>query len=357
MTNYFDPMSKKQFLVHLLRYLFYTSIFCSIIALLFRVVGNSDFLDSFVISQSIGLLVCCAVVFSLHTFKPDNKLKIVLVLLPAIFIGVSAGFILGFKLIGVDFSELFETSFILRYFIISTIFGIIISYFFFSKEIMESKEAAIQEERIKRLDMEKKAVETNLRLLQAQIEPHFLFNTLSNIVSLLDTDPDKGKSMIEDLIHYLRTTLYKTRDTVTTVGEEMQIVGAYLKIFKVRMGERLRYKIDIPEDVKNLPFHPMLIQPLVENAIKHGLEPKINGGEIWISGSMDGNMLRIEITDTGVGLYENSTPGVGIDNIKERLKSLYGEKGRLILKENHPSGLIAVIEVPCEPDQGHHRGR
>jgi LytS/YehU family sensor histidine kinase len=136
----------------------------------------------------------------------------------------------------------------------------------------------------------------------------------------------------------------------------MQIVEAYLKIYKVRMGDRLQYDISIPDELKKIRFHPMLIQPLVENAIKHGLEPKINGGEIWINCSMDGNILRLEINDTGVGLYENSNPGMGIDNIKERLKSLYGDEGRLILKENQPSGVKAIIEVPHEAGQGDHRG-
>jgi sensor histidine kinase YesM len=356
MGDYFNSMSRKQFLAHLLLYLFYTSIICTVIALLFLVVADKNFLDSLIISQCIGLCACCTIMLSLHVFKPENKVKIVLILVPAIIIGVSVGFILGFKLAGLGISELFEMSFVIRYFILSTIFGLVISYFFFSKEIMESRETEIQEERIKRLDIEKKAVETNLRLLQAQIEPHFLFNTLSNILSLLDTDLEKSKSMLNDLIHYLRTTLSKTRDAITTIGEEMQIVEAYLKIFKIRMGDRLKYGIEIPDNVKNSSFQPMLIQPLVENAIRHGLEPKINGGEIWIRGSIDGNILRLEIIDSGVGLYENSNPGMGIDNIKERLKSLYGDKGRLILNENHPSGLKAIIEVPYEANQSNHRG-
>jgi LytS/YehU family sensor histidine kinase len=193
-------------------------------------------------------------------------------------------------------------------------------------------------------------------LLQAQIEPHFLFNTLSNILSLLDSDLEKGKSMLTDLIQYLRTTLSKTRNDTTTIDGEMEIIRAYLNIFKIRMGDRLQYHIDIPDNIKDIPFQPMLIQPLVENSIRHGLEPEIQGGEIWIRGTPDGDILRIEITDTGAGLYENSHPGMGIENIRERLKSLYGDKGRLILKENQPSGVKAILEVPYEPDQGYHSG-
>ena len=346
----YKSMGKKDFLIHLLIYLFYTSIISTVIALLFLLVGNEKFSTSFIISQSIGLVVCCCVMFSLYIVKPNKKSTMFFILIPAILLGNSGGFILGYILAGLNISELFKINFILRYFILSSIFGVVVCYFFFSKEIIAAKEKLIQEERLKRLETEKKAVEANLRLLQAQIEPHFLFNTLSNIRSLLDNDLDKGKLMLEDLMHYLRTTLSKTRSFVTTIGEETSIVESYLKIFKIRMGKRLSYNITIPDALKSIPFHPMLIQPLVENAIKHGLEPKINGGEILINGSIDGDILRIEITDTGVGLYENSNPGMGIDNIKERLKYLYGDRGQLILKENRPTGLKAIIEVPYEGD-------
>ena len=350
MSYKYKSISKKDFLIKLLFYFFYTSIISTVIALLFFVVGNVKFSTSFIIAQSIGFVVCCCVTFSLYIVKPNKKSTMFFILIPAILLGNSGGFILGYILAGLNISELFKINFILRYFILSSIFGVVVCYFFFSKEIIAAKEKLLQEERLKRLETEKKAVEANLRLLQAQIEPHFLFNTLSNIRSLLDNDLDKGKLMLEDLMHYLRTTLSKTRSFVTTIGAEIEIVESYLNIFKIRMGKRLSYKVSIPDALKTIPFHPMLIQPLVENAIKHGLEPKINGGEILINGSIDGDMLRIEITDTGVGFSENSNPGMGIDNIKERLKYLYGERGQLILKENLPSGLKTVIEVPYEGD-------
>jgi len=167
---------------------------------------------------------------------------------------------------------------------------------------------------------------------------------------LLDRDIEKSKSMMEDLIHYLRTSLSKTRQDNTTIGQEMEMIRAYLNIFKVRMEDRLKYTIDIPGRISRLRFPPMLIQPLVENAIKHGLEPKIEGGEIVISGEVKGNILRLEITDTGLGLHGNGNSGFGLSNIEERLRSLFGEKGRLIFEENRPSGMKAVIEVPYDRD-------
>jgi len=124
------------------------------------------------------------------------------------------------------------------------------------------------------------------------------------------------------------------------------MIRAYLNIFKVRMGDRLLYKIELPEKLKANSFPPMLIQPLVENAIKHGLEPKIDGGEILISGEEKNGILRIEVVDTGGGFKEGKNFGMGLSNIRERLQSLYGNSGRLFLEENQPNGLKATIEVP-----------
>jgi LytS/YehU family sensor histidine kinase len=126
----------------------------------------------------------------------------------------------------------------------------------------------------------------------------------------------------------------------------MEMIQAYLSIFKVRMGSRLSFKIDMPKDLATISFPPMLIQPLVENAIKHGLEPMIAGGEINISGAEIDGLLRLEIADTGMGFKEQREFGMGLSNIRERLYALYGDNGRLILEENQPHGLKAIIEVP-----------
>jgi sensor histidine kinase YesM len=228
------------------------------------------------------------------------------------------------------------------------LFGSIIIYFWHTHEkLMETKTMA-QDERIRRLTSEKEAVESNLRLLQAQIEPHFLFNTLSNILSLLETDTKKGQSMLADLTHYLRTSLSKTRKDVSTLGQEMEMVRGYLKIFKVRMGDRLQYKVEMPDDLKDAPLSPMIVQPLVENAIRHGLEPKVGGGAIDIRAYQHKDRLVVAVADTGLGMQGDHEPGTGLNNIRERLKSLYGDRGRLTLRENDPTGVKAIIEVPHE---------
>jgi sensor histidine kinase YesM len=126
----------------------------------------------------------------------------------------------------------------------------------------------------------------------------------------------------------------------------MEMIQAYLGIFKVRMGDRLTYDIDLPRHLESISFPPMLIQPLVENAIKHGLEPRVDGGKIRISGTEKNGMLRLELADTGDGFQQERDAGTGLSSIRERLQSMYEDSGRLILEENQPHGLKAIIEVP-----------
>ncbi len=220
------------------------------------------------------------------------------------------------------------------------------TYFFITRKRLKLRGESLEKERIKRAEVEKEALEAKFRILQAQIEPHFLFNTLSNVVSLIDTDPARGKAMLLDLTRYLRTSLARTMPDKTTLNQEMQMISAYLNIQKIRMGERLNFRLEIPEDTRQLPLPPMLLQPLVENAVKHGLEPKIDGGKIAIRASRDRGLLKIDVTDTGLGLTSFNSGGVGLRNVRERIGLLYGDQGRFTLLENAPSGVQATIEVP-----------
>jgi LytS/YehU family sensor histidine kinase len=214
------------------------------------------------------------------------------------------------------------------------------------------------QERIRRLTSEKQTIQTQLKLLQAQIEPHFLFNTLSTIASLLDTDADAGKAMLTDLTRYLRASLTTTRAARTTLGTELELIAAYLNILKGRMGRRLQVTIDIPEEMKPLPLAPMLIQPLVENAVIHGIDPQIEGGAIEIRVQRNDGAVEIVVADTGCGFSMDSrNGGVGIANVRERLAALYGDRGRLRFTENRPNGVRAIIEVPYadNPSRDHRR--
>ena len=340
---------------HVLKSFSYTALFNTAIALFLTFLEfGGGFVKTFIITQCIGMSICACILLVNFLFKSAKPFIQIAAIFVAMIIGSVIGTLLGTVAAGIGTSIFFQEYSLFQMIILGLVFGTIISYFIFSRETITTTKTMVQEERIKRLISEKKAVESNLRLLQAQIEPHFLFNTLSNIVSLLETDLEKGKYMLEDLIHYLRTSLSKTRSETTTIGQEMEMIRSYMNIFKVRMGERLRYQVDVPDSIKDIPFPPMLIQPLVENAIKHGLEPKIEGGEVFISGKENKEILRLEIADTGVGFYEESDPGTGLSNIRERLQSIYGDKGRLILEDNRPCGLKAIIEVPHARDKSNH---
>ena len=287
-------------------------------------------------SQIFGIYTVSFVLGALIVFNPKSSSVRLFVILIAMIFGsiLSASF-------GVQQLDLFLLNLIVEILLGAMIFG-----FTFFGEKMALATASLEKEQNHRLAVEKQITEARLRALQAQIEPHFLFNTLSNILNLFDTDVEMGKSMQKDLIVYLRSSLPKIRTDFTTMAEEIDLVRAYLNIYKVRMGDRLQYRTEIESGISDMPFPPMLIQPLVENAIKHGIEPKIEGGEILIDVRKTGPAIRITVADTGLGMAADSGPRTGLANIRERISLLYGDKGSLILEENRPCGLKAIIEVP-----------
>jgi sensor histidine kinase YesM len=328
----------------------YTVIISTLIAAFLTITGitTKSFTINLIVSQSFGISICSTIMLLLWIFKPEKTAFLVLIVL----VGIAGGTLIGLQLGSFVLQEIFSVVLkqpeksLFRTIILAITFSIVVSYFFISKSRLRTSQEEMQQERIKRLSSEKEALEANLRLLQAQIEPHFLFNTLSNILSLIDTDPANGKAMLLDLIHYLRTSLSRTFPDPITLGQEMDILKAYLNIQKIRMGERLHFRIELPEPVRRHPFPPMLLQPLVENAIKHGLEPKMDGGEILIKATEETGLIKIEVVDTGSGFSSFHNTGVGIANVRERIKLLYGEKGRFILEQNKPNGVKAIIEVP-----------
>jgi sensor histidine kinase YesM len=351
MDNLYVDIDARTALVNLLYTIVidtFIAIFLTLTSIYTTDVTLKTFVIIFVISQCYGISTCLMIMFLLWAFKPKKGISIVFIVL----IGITCGMLIGHLMAAFIIRESFpifmwgwDKAF-LKIIVLCLAFGSAVSYFFYSKKRLKIIQEVIQQERIKRLSSEKEALEANLRLLQAQIEPHFLFNTLSNVLSLIDTDPANGKSMLVDLIHYLRTSLSRTFPDVITLDQEMDMIKAYLNIQKIRMGERLHFKIELPDAIRKYPFPPMLLQPLVENAVKHGLEPKMEGGEIIIKATEKENLIRIEVTDTGLGFSSFDKTGVGIGNVRERIKLLYGEKGRLILEENKPNGVRAIIEAP-----------
>jgi len=196
--------------------------------------------------------------------------------------------------------------------------------------------------------LERQTIEARLQALQAQIEPHFLFNTLANIRLLYEVEPNQARRLLRSLGAYLAAALPQMREAgSTTVGREFAMVSAYLRIFQIRMGERLQVDIDVPANVQHAELPPMMLLTLVENAIKHGLDPRPRGGTIRIRAVREGDTLRVVIEDDGIGFMKGKGSGVGLANIRARLRLLYGVAGRLALDANATGGVTASIELPC----------
>jgi len=195
--------------------------------------------------------------------------------------------------------------------------------------------------------LERRLLEAEMAALQAQIEPHFLFNTLALIGQLIATDTDRATAVHADLIKYLRAALPQIRQQgIGQLGQQIALSRAYLSIMQARMQDRLQYKIEVDDGLTDAQFPSMMIQTLVENAIKHGLEPKILGGSIFITAKRHNDQLWLEVVDSGMGLNLHADQGVGLTNIRERLKMLYGAKACLIIETPFDGGACFRIQIP-----------
>ena len=206
--------------------------------------------------------------------------------------------------------------------------------------------------RARQLRAEQRATEAQLHLLQAQMEPHFLFNTLANVVGLMDTDTPRAKAMLESFTDYLRASLGSLRQREQTLGAELALVEAYLHIIKIRMDDRLQYRIDVPDALRSQSLPALSLQPLVENAVQHGLEPQMAGGSVVIAAQLEAGALVVTVTDDGLGLTAaEASPrrgtGTALANIRARLLQIHGAHGELSLEPQAPHGVRATLRLPA----------
>ena len=198
---------------------------------------------------------------------------------------------------------------------------------------------------------EKRATEAQLRLLQAQIEPHFLFNTLANVVALIDHEPAKARQMLGAFTDYLRASLIGLRRDTATLAEELTLAEAYLRVQSARMEDRLRFQIEAGDDARRALMPPLLLQPLVENAVQHGLEPALDGGTVRVTARAEVGELVIEVHDDGRGLHapprKPQGNGVALANVRERLAQRFGASARLEIVAAEP-GTVARLRLPLE---------
>jgi sensor histidine kinase YesM len=197
------------------------------------------------------------------------------------------------------------------------------------------------------------ATESKLQLLQSQLEPHMLFNTLANLRALIDIDAERAQAMLDRLIDYLRATLGASRVTSHALSLEFDRLDDYLALMQIRMGRRVTYRLDLPDALKATPCPALLLQPVVENAVLHGLEPSASGGEITVAARIEGKQLMLIVTDTGTG-FENtqdhtsseSNSGFGLTQLRERLETLYGLRASVDIASQLPSGTQVTISIP-----------
>ena len=339
---------------HVLRHGISTAGFCCIIAVGLSLSGRGAWAPQFVYSLSIGLI--CWLVIDLGRLVlagraakpwPQGWRGVALVI-----VGIAAGF-LGGNVIGdawtgkplLEFLS-FSRDKLASTVLITVVAGVVICYFYYSlgkSKYLEGEIALAQRD----------AADARLKLLETQLEPHMLFNTLANLRVLIATDPPRAVAMLDRLNSYLRVTLSGSRALAHPLAAEFQRLGDYLELMSVRMGPRLAYRLELPDDLREVPVPPLLLQPLVENAIRHGLEPKVDGGEIAIGARREGRRLVLEVCDTGVGLAidpPGSTPrpdgGFGLSQVRERLATAYGEQDGLRLTAGPAGGTCATLQLP-----------
>ena len=259
-------------------------------------------------------------------------------------IGYTGGHALAKALLGLPSAKAVLHTPVLAF---SVIAAMIVSYLFYARERMHSHHLAA-------LAAERLASETQLKLLQSQLEPHMLFNTLANLRVLIGLDAAQAQAMLDHLIAFLRTTLAATRADRHPLGTEFDALRDYLALMAVRMGARLQPQLDLPDELGSLDVPPLLLQPLVENAIKHGLEPKVEGGRIEVVARRQGQALQLRVRDTGVGLAAPGAGGTafGLDQVRQRLSRLFGERAHFELRTpaDGQGGAEALIVLPLPPE-------
>lgn len=232
--------------------------------------------------------------------------------------------------------------------LLGLVFGAIAAVFFWLRERNAKLEEKVRDREVARLEAEKQGLAAQLRLLQAQVEPHFLFNSLANVAALIEGDPKLAGRLLDALIRYLRASLARTRAEGGSLADEVGLLTAYLDVLKIRMGERLSYCFDIDPSLLSREFPPMLLQPLVENAIRHGLEPKLGAGHLSVVGRLGQGRMELTVADDGVGLGDSSGGGLGLSNIRARLAAIYGPGARLGIRGEVGAGVTATLEIPME---------
>ena len=305
-------------------------------------------------TQIYGLCIA----YAINVAAPWDKAKPFRHMLGAIAIAVLVGVVLVIVLKGYSIEYVRERWTVFAWNVVQAFLnGLLITLLFFVKFRETRAAAALHRAEAERNLLARQAVEAELKLMQAQVEPHFLFNTLASVQYLTETDPQEASRLLGHLIAYLRAALPQFRAQSTTLGRVLELARAYLAILQMRMGPRLQFDVSLPETLASHPFPPNMLISLVENAIKHGVEPAVDGGKVSIDVRREADDVVLTVSDSGRGLAASAAAGgpstagdgVGLSNVKERLAALYGARARFTLEDLQPRGARAIIAIPYEP--------
>lgn len=262
----------------------------------------------------------------------------------AVAIGLTTG-VLSPLAVRIRYESLPNVSVMLEWMNLFALVALVVAAILYVQRIDDTDRDLEREER-RQMDLARAYDEARLQALQAQIEPHFLFNTLANVRRLYEVDRDAGRTMLRRFVDMLGHTLPDIRMQHSTLAREVALSLAYLHVQQIRMGERLSFAAEVPESLRDASLPPMILSTLVENAIKHGLAPLPHGGSVLVRARANGALLHVEVSDTGRGLSESTGSGVGLANIETRLAALFGASGRLGLEPNDAGGVTAYVELP-----------
>jgi len=323
--------------------------FNALIVLGLGIASGGDWLRQMIYAQSIGLCIWAFIDFGRLLLRrdPDSHLPTgwrgVLLQLS----GVTLGFLVGTWIAGRFYGDPGFVSWtsvsrsLGGYYVMAIGISIGISYFFISRgrEERRRQQLAIAQ---------RNAAEAKLKLLESQLEPHMLFNTLANLRVLIGVDPARAQAMLDQLIAFLRATLGASRATVHPLSDEFARVADYLELMKVRMGERLTVELELPPALAPRQVPALILQPLVENAVKHGLEPHVSGGCLSVRAAAEEGQLVLRVHDSGAGLGPGADAGTrfGLQQVRERLHTLYGDSASLTLAPGSSGGTLAIVRLP-----------
>mgnify|MGYP006135350269 FL=1 len=336
------------------------TIFCLFIAVLvIRQNLSPNYHQALTVSLCIGWCIQLTfVVFDRFVFTQSPGYLVGLV---QSVIGLLVGISLGGALISGDVLVLSFDLWTSEVLLFSLFFAVLGGSVFVTSVRLNEQNKKIREFETNQLRQEAKLLETKFQFLQAQIEPHFLFNTLSNITSLIPAEPLLAEKSLINLTELLRVKFDGSQDKVSTLADELWLIRTYLDLHSIRLGKRFKFEIVIKKSAENfdlasINIPSLLIQPLVENAIQHGIEPSILGGSIKVLVDIESNKVCVNVIDTGIGIKQpnnasmTSHAGIGLSSIRARLSAIYGENASLKITENKDAGVTATLiilrEVP-----------